>query len=155
MALVGVVAGALLLSGCGAVDLPLAAVRLDGSGAPEALLRPCGDDLIQGLSLSGAPDGDDRNLSGWKVPGKRHGADAEFPLFSPPAAWHAEAVGKQRLVSSYTYVLAFGKAEYNYEYTGVVTFTAEDLARLRPGQVWADDRAMSLGEFERLAEDSC
>ncbi|MFF1306086.1 hypothetical protein [Streptomyces sp. NPDC058307] len=24
-----------------------------------------------------------------------------------------------------------------------------------PGHVWADDRAMSLGEFERLAEDSC
>ncbi|MFJ9151373.1 hypothetical protein ACIRP7_25700 [Streptomyces sp. NPDC102270] len=40
-------------------------------------------------------------------------------------------------------------------YNGIVTFTAADLAALEPGQVWADDRAMSLGEFEELAEDSC
>lgn len=153
--LAGVVGGALLLSGCGAVVLPLAAVRLDASGAPEAVLRPCGDDQIQGLSLDGAPADSEKNLSGWRVPGKRQGSDAEFPLFSPPAEWHARAVGRQRLVSSYTYELAFGKAEFNYEYTGVVTFRAADLAALKPGQVWADDRAMSRGEFEKLAADSC
>ncbi|WP_316775188.1 hypothetical protein [Streptomyces sasae] len=39
--------------------------------------------------------------------------------------------------------------------SGTVTFTAGYLAALQPGQVWADDRAMSLGEFEKLAEDSC
>lgn len=151
----GVVAGAMLLSGCGAELLPLVAVRLGASGAPEAVLRPCGDDLIQGLSLRGAPAGSDRVLSGWRVPGKRHGADAEFPLFSPPAAWHARPTGEQRLVPGYTYELVFGKAEFNYEYTGIVTFRAADLTALKPGQVWADDRAMSLGEFEELAEDSC
>ncbi|MEV5534743.1 hypothetical protein [Streptomyces prunicolor] len=154
---VGVVAGGLLLSGCGALDLPLAAVRVDASGAPQAVLRPCGDDLIQGLSLTGAPaDTDsDRNFSGWRVPGKRHGADAEFPLFTPPSAWRARAAGQQRLVANYTYELAFGKAEFNYEYTGHVTFRAADLAALKPGQVWADGKVMSLGEFEKLAEDSC
>ncbi|MFF4831592.1 hypothetical protein [Streptomyces sp. NPDC001315] len=56
---------------------------------------------------------------------------------------------------AYTYELSFGKAEFNYEYTGIVTFRATDLHPLRRGQVWADGRAMSLGEFERLAEDSC
>ena len=34
-------------------------------------------------------------------------------------------------------------------------FTTDDLGRLRPGQVWADDRAMSVEEFEKLAEKSC
>ncbi|WP_330307510.1 MULTISPECIES: hypothetical protein [unclassified Streptomyces] len=150
-----------LLSGCGAELRPLAAVYLDASGAPRALLRPCGDDLVQGLGLTGVPDTADsgsdsvRNRSGWKVPGKRHGSDADFPLFSPPRQWHSRAAGEQRLVPAYTYELAFGKAEYNYEYTGTVTFRPADLNRLKPGQVWADDRAMSLGEFERLAEDSC
>jgi hypothetical protein len=57
-------------------------------------------------------------------------------------------------VAGYSYELAFGKAEPDYDYTGAVTFTAEDLAALKPGQVWADGRAMSLGEFEKLAEDS-
>ncbi|MGW1214640.1 hypothetical protein ACWD5F_33945 [Streptomyces sp. NPDC002499] len=157
VAVAGAVAGCLLLSGCGAIDLPLAAVGVDATGAPQAVLRPCGDDLIQGLSLVGAPADteSERNYSGWRVPGKRHGTDAGFPLFAPPSAWQARAVGQQRLVPDYTYELAFGKAEYNYEYTGRVTFRAADLAALKPGQVWADDRAMSLDEFEELAEDSC
>lgn len=151
----GIAGGALLLSGCGAVVLPLAAVELDADGAPNAVLRPCGDDLIQGLSLAGAPADSEKNLSGWRVPGRRHGSDAEFPLFSPPADWHAKAIGQQRPVPAYTYQLAFGKAEFNYEYTGIVTFRAADLARLKPGQVWADDRVMSRGEFEGLAAGSC
>ncbi|MET9891447.1 hypothetical protein ABZZ47_14740 [Streptomyces sp. NPDC006465] len=157
VAIVGVAAGCLLLGGCGAEIRPLAAVRLDTEGAPRAVLRPCGDDLIQGLSLVGAPAGRDsgRNRSGWQVRGKRHGSDVEFPLFSPPSAWRARTAGQQRLVPDYTYELGFGKAEFNYEYTGTVTFRAADLATLKPGQVWADDRVMSLGEFERLAEDSC
>lgn len=157
VAVAGVGAAVGLLSGCGAEILPLVAVRLDGQGRPQAVVRPCGDDLIQGLSLSGAPDEEEPGelLSGWNVAGKRRGADTEFPLFSPPAAWHARAVGPQRLVSSYTYELGFGKAEFNYEYTGIVTFRASDLAVLRTAQVWADGRAMSLDEFEELAEDSC
>ena len=154
-AVLGTVAGAVLLSGCGAELLSLVAVRQVAIGAPEALLRPCGDDLITGLSLTGTHDDPEQNLSGWEAKDERRGADAEFPLFSPPAAWHATPVGKQRLVAGYAYELAFGKAEPDYDYTGTVTFTAEDLAALAPGQVWADGRAMSLGEFEKLAEDSC
>jgi hypothetical protein len=152
---VGVVAGAMLLSGCTPIDLPLAAVRLDAKGAPEAVLRHCGDDLIEGLSLDGAPEDSEKTLSGWWVRGKRHGTDAEFPLFSPPAKWRAKMVGKQRLVPGYTYRLAFGKAEFNYEYVGTVTFRAADLAKLKPGQVWADGRAMSRGKFEKLAAAAC
>ncbi|MFC3575392.1 hypothetical protein ACFOZ0_19375 [Streptomyces yaanensis] len=157
LAMAGVIGGMALLSGCGAMMLPLAAVYRDASGSPRALLRPCGDDLIQGLGLTGAPaeDDSDRNRSGWKAPGKRRGSDADFPLFSPPETWQARTAGKQRLVSAYTYELAFGKGEFNYEYTGIVTFRAADLDRLGPGQVWADDRAMSRGEFEKLAADSC
>jgi hypothetical protein len=151
----GMVAGVLLLSGCTPEDLPLAAVRLDATGAPQAVLRHCGDDLIEGLSLEGAPDGSEKNLSGWRVRGRRHGTDAEFPLFSPPAKWRAKAMGTQRLVPGYSYQLAFGKAEFNYEYVGVVTFHAADLAKLKPGQVWADGRAMSRGKFEKLAAAAC
>ncbi|WP_405730869.1 hypothetical protein OG885_14110 [Streptomyces sp. NBC_00028] len=157
---VGAVVGALLLSGCGAEVLPLVAVRLDAAGTAEAVLRPCGDDLVQGLSLSGTTAGEAdsdsaRDRSGWRAPGRLRPDDAEFPLFSPPGDWHVSPAGEQRLVPGYTYELAFGKAEFNYEYTGIVTFTADDLSALRPGQVWADGRPMSLGEFEGLAEDSC
>ena len=51
--MLGTAAGAVLLSGCGAVDLPLAAVRAGADGTPYALIRPCGDDHYQGLSLDG------------------------------------------------------------------------------------------------------
>jgi hypothetical protein len=157
---VGAVAGALLLSGCSAEVLPLVAVRLDAAGTAEAVLRPCGDDLVQALSLTGttaeeAGSDSARNRSGWRTPGRLRPEDAEFPLFSPPGDWHVRPAGEQRLVPGYTYELAFGKAEFNYEYTGLVAFTAHDLATLHPGQVWADGRSMSLGEFEELAEDSC
>lgn len=154
----GVVVAVGLLSGCGAELLPLVAVRVDGAGSVEVLLRPCGDDLVRGPSLTGVPAGEEdsaRNVSGWRASGSRRLDDAEFPLFSPPGAWHVRPVGEQRVLPGHTYQLAFGKDEYNYEYTGVVTFTAADLAALKPGQVRADDRAMSLGEFEELAEDSC
>ncbi|MEU9170195.1 hypothetical protein AB0D34_20720 [Streptomyces sp. NPDC048420] len=156
-AVAGAVVAIGLLSGCGAEILPLVAVRVDGEGRAQAVIRPCGDDPVHGVSLSGAPDEDESGdvLSGWRVPGKLRAADAEFPLFSPPAAWHAQAIGPQRPVSAYTYELGFGKGESTYEYTGSVTFRARDLATLAPGQVWADDRAMSLGEFEELAEGSC
>ncbi|WP_406121724.1 hypothetical protein [Streptomyces sp. NBC_00989] len=152
---VGVVAGCLLLSGCGAEILPLVAVEQDTRGGFTAVLRPCGDDLITGLSLFGTHGDPEQNLSGWDTTVDRSGADARFPLFSPPAGWRAAPVGPQRVVPGYTYELAFGKAVPNYEYTGTVTFTAKNLSTLKPGQVWADGKAMSLGEFEKLAEDSC
>lgn len=158
LAVAGAVVAAGLLSGCGAQILPLVAVRVDGAGAVEVVLRPCGDDLVRGPSLTGVPTGQEESghsASGWRAPGSRRPVDAEFPLFSPPGEWHVLPVGEQRLLPGHTYQLAFGKDEYNYEYTGVVTFTAADLAALKPGQVRADDRAMSLGEFEELAEDSC
>ncbi|MFC8432816.1 hypothetical protein [Streptomyces sp. NPDC057253] len=157
-AVAGAVAAMGLLSGCGAEDLPLVAVRVDDAGAVEVLLRPCGDDLVRGPSLDGMPSGQEdseRSVSGWEARGSRRLVDAGFPLFSPPADWHVLPVGEQRLLPGHTYQLAFGKDEFNYEYTGIVTFTAADLAALKPRQVWADGRAMSLGEFEKLAEDSC
>lgn len=154
----GVVVAVGLLSGCSAEMLPLVAVRVDDAGAVEVVLRPCGDDLVRGPGLTGVATGEEEaggSVSGWEASGSRRPVDAEFPLFSPPAKWHALPVGEQRMLAGHTYELAFGKDEYNYEYTGIVTFTASDLAALRPGQVWADDRVMSLGEFEELAEDSC
>jgi hypothetical protein len=156
IAVAGVVVGVALLSGCGAVDLPLAAVRVGADGVPWALIRPCGDDSYRGPDLGDQPRGDEEApvTSGWDTEGERAG-DAEFPLFSPPATWKARPVGAQELLPGHDYVLAFGHYVTGDSYNGTVTFSAADLATLKPGQVWADDRAMSLGEFEELAEDSC
>ncbi|MFJ3225313.1 hypothetical protein ACIPJS_18450 [Streptomyces sp. NPDC086783] len=152
----GCVAGAVLLTGCAAVDLPLAAVLKGADGEPEVLLRPCGDDSYRGPSLEDRADGGRANggTTGWQAKGQRSG-DARFPLFSPPAAWSPRHRGVQRLLPLHTYTLSFGHYVTGDSYNGVVTFAAEDVAALRAGQVWADDRAMSLGEFEELAEDSC
>ena len=155
-ALLGTVAGALLLSGCAAGDLPLAGVRVGADGAPYALIRPCGNDSYQGLALDGRPGGVDEGpvTSGWDAEGERSG-DAGFPLFSPPDAWRARHRGAQHLVAGHSYRLAFGHYITGDAYNGIADFSAEDIARLRPGQVWADGRAMSLRAFERLAEDAC
>ncbi|MFJ3308084.1 hypothetical protein ACIPSA_34370 [Streptomyces sp. NPDC086549] len=153
----GVVAGALLLSGCAAVDLPLAGVRAGADGKPYALIRPCGDDEYRTPSLDGWAEGggDGPVTTGWDVRKEKLSGDAEFPLFSPPDAWRARHRGAQRLLPKHRYSLGFGHYVTGDSYNGIVEFSAEDIGRLKPGQVWADDRAMSLGEFEKLAEDSC
>jgi hypothetical protein len=156
-AVAGAVAGCLLLSGCGAVDLPLAGIRVGADGAPHALIRPCGDDTYRKPSLdgwAGAAD-DGPATTGWDVRKEKLGGDAEFPLFSPPVAWQARHRGEQRLLPKHHYALAFWHYVTSDSYNGIVEFSTEQITALKPGQVWADDRAMSLDEFEKLAEDSC
>lgn len=156
-AVVGVAAGCLLLSGCAAVDLPLAGVRVGADGVPWALIRPCGDDSYQSPSLDGrsraAEDGP--VTTGWDVRQEKLSGDAEFPLFSPPAAWQARHRGEQRLLPEHTYTLMFGHYITGDSYNGIVEFSTERITALKPGQVWAGGKAMSLGEFEKLAERSC
>ncbi|MBK3578991.1 hypothetical protein JHN63_35360 [Streptomyces sp. MBT65] len=156
-AVLGTVVGALVLSGCGAIDLPLAGVRLGADGAPRALIRPCGDDSYQSPSLDGwavAAEGGPVT-TGWDVRKEELSGDAEFPLFSPPAAWQARHRGEQRLLPKHHYSLRFGHYITSDSYNGIVEFSAEQISALKPGQVWADGKAMSLGEFEKLAERSC
>lgn len=151
------VAGALLLGGCGAVDLPLAGVRLGADGVPYALIRPCGDDTYRTPSLDGRAEGAGKGpaTTGWDVREEKLSGDAEFPLFQPPAAWRARYRGARRLLPGHHYSLAFGHYVAGDSYNGVVEFSTGDLTALKPGRVWADGRAMGLGEFDRLAEDSC
>ncbi|WP_086800342.1 hypothetical protein [Streptomyces caniscabiei] len=122
----GVLAASVVLSGCSPEVLPLAAVAVDGEGTPRVLVRPCG---------------------AWS-------GDVEFPLFSPPVAWKAEARGEQRLLPGHTYAFVF-YGHTDDQANGEVSFTAADLGRLERGEVWADDRVMGADEFEELAEGAC
>lgn len=153
----GVVGGVLVLSGCAAVDLPLAGVRLGADGVAYALFRPCGDDGYQGPHLDGRARGGGEGpvTTGWDVRKEALHGDAEFPLFAPPGRWKARHRGAQRLLPGHRYVLGFGHYVTGDSYNAIVTFTGERIERLGPGQVWADGRAMSPGAFERLARDSC
>ncbi|MGQ5639844.1 MULTISPECIES: hypothetical protein [unclassified Streptomyces] len=153
----GIAGGMLLLSGCGAVDLPLAGVRVGTDGTPYAVFRPCGDDTYRGPSLEGRArgGGDGPVTTGWDSRREGLRGDAEFPLFAPPGHWHARHRGRQELLPGHDYTLGFGHYVTGDSYNAVVEFTAGQIARLRPGQVWADGRAMSRRSFERLAEESC
>jgi hypothetical protein len=79
-----------------------------------------------------------------------------FPLFEPPRSWRTEATGPQKLAPGRTYSLTFKVFEGGgVQYTGDLYFTAKDLTSLHPGQVWADDRAMSRDDFDDLVDDKC
>ncbi|BCM69684.1 MULTISPECIES: hypothetical protein [Streptomyces] len=153
----GIVGGMLLLSGCGAVDLPLAGVRIAADGTPYAVFRPCGDDGYRGPHLDGRPRGGGEGpvTTGWDTDREGLRGDADFPLFGPPAGWRARHRGAQRLLPRHHYVLRFGHYTGGDSYNGSVEFTGEQIGRLRPGRVWADGRAMSPRAFERLAADAC
>ncbi|MFF2852289.1 hypothetical protein ACFVT5_39140 [Streptomyces sp. NPDC058001] len=90
--------------------------------------------------------------SGWEAWGATNHGGVVFPLFSPPPEWRARTFGRQALLPGRTYALAFRGSG---SYAAHVYFTADDLAALRPGQVWADNRAMSTEEFDELVEDKC
>ncbi|MEU2053720.1 hypothetical protein [Streptomyces bungoensis] len=153
----GIVGGMLLLSGCAAVDLPLAGVRVAPDGTPYAVFRPCGDDDYQGPHLDGRPRGgaDGPVTTGWDSRREKLRGDADFPLFAPPGRWRARHRGTQELLPRHHYVLGFGHYVTGDSYNAVAEFTTERIGRLRPGQIWADGRAMSPRAFERLADDSC
>ena len=99
------------------------------------------------------PSEDETDKTVWETDGAWSG-DAEFPLFSPPAAWDAETRGEQRLLPGHTYAFAF-YGHTDDQVNGAVTFTGSDLAKLKPGRVWADDRVMSAKEFEERTERAC
>ncbi|WP_234342539.1 hypothetical protein [Streptomyces sp. NRRL B-3648] len=154
---VGIAGGMLLLSGCAAVDLPLTGVRAGADGTPYAVFRPCGEDGYQGPHLDGRTrgEGDGPITTGWGSKKEGLHGDAEFPLFDPPAKWRARHRGKREPLPRHEYVLGFGHYVGGDSYNGVARFTTEQIGRLRPGQVWADDRVMSLRAFERIAADAC
>jgi hypothetical protein len=144
-------------------------------GQPVVAIRPCGGDHAKDLDLrswaedayvedehgelidnptsTASPGQEDTN---WDVASGVEVGRITFPLFSPPSAWQVRKTGQQRLLPGRAYALHFTGARTGWSpYDGDLTFSAEELASLRPGQVWADGRAMSRGEFEKLAANSC
>jgi hypothetical protein len=172
VALALVLAGSALLTGCSPPQLPLVAARVTAEGDPELLLRACkgvtyegdlkisdltryrGIDLIATPHASvpppapGAP-GPDITLS---FPSGSKGAQTVRP-FRPPTGWVVkESPADRTLTPEHDYYVTFRQSDAT---TGIVSFTPEDLATLRPGEVWADNRAMTEAEFTGLATRKC
>ncbi|MGI5458206.1 hypothetical protein ACQEWB_34520 [Streptomyces sp. CA-249302] len=156
VAAVGAAVGSLLLAGCSPAELPLAAASLDEDGKPVVIVRPCGDDRIGPLHLvSGAgDDGVDPGTSWFQTTDARVGRTT-FPLFSPPGSLGVRAYGPQHLSTGAGYHLDISGGRGWDAYNVSLSFTAEDLAGLKPGQVWADRRAMSRDDFDDLVGDRC
>ncbi|WP_369249396.1 hypothetical protein [Streptomyces sp. R41] len=176
LAAAGVLVGLGLLSGCSPAALSLSAVWLGRDGQPVVAVRPCDGDHATNLNLSSwAEDAyiEDKKNGGvvpnpsstaspgqvntrWSVGSGVEIGRTTFPLFSPPSAWHTQKTGQQRLLPGRSYSLHFMGARQSWDpYDGYLTFSAADLASLRPGQVWADGRAMSRAEFDDLVDDQC
>ncbi|MFD0394890.1 hypothetical protein ACFQ3Z_32120 [Streptomyces nogalater] len=84
----GIAGGMLVLSGCSAVELPLAGVRAAPDGTPYAVLRPCGGDDYGNPSLDGWPRGanDGPVTTGWDVRKEGLRGAADFPCSCRPPA---------------------------------------------------------------------
>lgn len=123
----GIAGGMLLLSGCGAVDLPLAGVRVAPDGTPYAVFRPCGGDDHQWPRLDGRPPGgaDGPVTTGWDSRREKLSGDAEFPLLAPPGGRRARHRGKQELLPGHHYVLGFGHYVTGDSCNAVAAFTTE------------------------------
>ncbi|MFJ9913868.1 hypothetical protein [Actinacidiphila glaucinigra] len=162
----GALVGLGLLCGCSPARLPLVAVWTSPDGTAVARVQPCPGDHASQVVLHSwdereavdTPSGGPRREgadSGWDMWSPAHIGRTTFPLFEPPGSWQVEADGTQALLPDRTYSLSFRGPRGGGTYNGQVYFTAADLASLRPGQVWADDRAMSRTAFAELVSDTC
>ncbi|MFE1554402.1 hypothetical protein ACFW6V_05350 [Streptomyces sp. NPDC058734] len=163
-------AGAGLLTGCSAADLSLISVGIGADGTPQVTMAPCGKDAIGTASFfvreratlpPGAPQPtvttpQTASEEGWMAGGSPLATGrVTFSLYSPPASWAVREWGAERhLKPGRTYSLSFHAPGFA-DYSGTVRFTAEDLARLGPGEVWAGGRAMSPKKFRKLVADEC
>jgi hypothetical protein len=128
------------------------AAATDGAAADAAATDGAGEDAA---ATDGA--GEDRvpvDDGGWEAPRETTlRGRAVFPVLSPPSAWHVEGCGGRELLPGRTYSLSF--YAYDSAYYGDGYFTADDLASLRPGQVWAAGRAMSVDDFAHHVHEVC
>ncbi|MGE7391759.1 hypothetical protein ACQKM2_40430 [Streptomyces sp. NPDC004126] len=160
-------AGAGMLAGCSAADLSLISVGIGADGTPQVTMAPCGKDAIGTASLhirdstTPAPGAPQPTVTtpltdGWMAGGSPLAPGrVTFPLFSPPATWAVREWGAERsLKPGHRYSLSFHAPGFA-DYSGHVSFTAEDLAGLGPGEVWAGGRAMSPKKFRKLVADEC
>ncbi|QDY78656.1 hypothetical protein [Streptomyces qinzhouensis] len=157
-----------MVAGCTVPDKDLVAVWIGADGKPVAEIRPCGKDRAYALDLRGRPDIDPategtpsgpvpdalEEMSWWV--GHRDGVTAaRFPLFSPPASWQVKTRGPQELRPGYVYSLDFRSNPGDRDmYDAGIYFTTEELASLKPGEVWRGS-AVSREEFEKTAEEMC
>lgn len=147
-----------LLAGCSPAQLDLIAVYNGDDGRPWVMLAPCGKDTITSVEFQSRPKGNPigpTDEPSWKsrrfTPGIGGGS---FPLFSPPASWNAVVKGEQQVLPDFRYSVSFYSPD-DGAYYGNGFFAAEDLAGLKPGEVWAAGEAMTRQEFRDHRSDTC
>lgn len=122
--------------------------------------RPCGFRPRTGFGHHRhprGPGGRPHVLARERTPVRRR--PENIALFHTPDGWTSDRPpqGDQRLKATHSYSAGFVVLSDGggVDYQGVVHFTAADLARLEPGQVWAGGRTMTVEEFEKHTGQEC
>ena len=118
-----------LLAGCTVPVVGLAGIGVDDKGAPVGYLQVCQDHLDGATVYT---DGKDDDQGSWKATPAVTGF-ARWSLTDPGEGWTTKTTLGQ-LKPGVKYNL-YGRTEDASSSAANVTFTKEDLARLKPGQV--------------------
>ncbi|WP_405422762.1 hypothetical protein [Streptomyces erythrochromogenes] len=151
-----------VLAGCSPPRYDLVAAYNGDDGKPWIMLAPCGRNDITSVHVSSWPTDPGRSpytpgaeqQSGWWSDFDPGIGGGSLPLFAPPGSWSVQPHGEQRILPGRRYSVDFYSPEDGVYY-GEVYFTAEDLAGLEPGEVWAGDRAMTRKEFREYRAGKC
>jgi hypothetical protein len=118
-----------LLAGCTVPVVGLAGIGVDDKGAPVGYLQVCHDHLDGATVYT---DGKDDDQGRWKASPAVTGF-ARWSLTDPGEGWTAKtALGQLKPGVKYN---LYGWTEDSSSSASNVTFTKEDLVRLKPGQV--------------------
>lgn len=124
-----VTALAFLLAGCTVPVVGLAGIGVDATGAPVGYLQVCQDHLDGATVYT---DGTDDDQGSWRASPAVTGF-SRWSLTDPGEGWTTKTTLGQ-LKSGVKYNL-YGRTEDASSSATNATFTKEDLARLKPGQV--------------------
>jgi len=118
-----------LLAGCTVPVVGLAGIGVDAKGATVGYLQVCQDHLDGATVYT---DGTDDDQGSWKASPAVTGF-ARWSMTDPREGWTTKTtLGQLKLGVKYN---LYGRTEDASSSAASVTFTREDLARLKPGQV--------------------
>ncbi|MER5485270.1 hypothetical protein ABT024_18860 [Streptomyces sp. NPDC002812] len=156
--LVGLVLlGGGLLTACTPPTYDLAGVYKDDSGQIMVEAGRCSNEgQISGFYLAGPPvEGEPSSTrTTGHVRGDTH--PGPFPLLAPVPGPDGKP-GAAPPLDAGSYYLRFHvlKDEHRVLYSSATSFESGDIQALRPGQVWANDKAMSRDHFRTYLRDAC
>ncbi|WP_407914705.1 hypothetical protein [Kitasatospora sp. NE20-6] len=135
------------VAGCSPPQRDIVGVRVGEDGEPVLMLRSCDGSDFERVEIFVGPD----SMAHLTPPEGTHGR-VDIRMFHPPTDWRSTGDSLPPLAAGERAWVDLRSSDIAYS---VLHFTADDLARMAPGEVWAGEELHSPAGFEAYVRDAC